>query len=804
MTLAVYNRKRNFRATAEPRGKRRDKRTRSLRFVVQKHDASRLHYDFRLELDGVLKSWAVPKGPSMNPSDKSLAVQVEDHPLDYRDFEGTIPQGEYGGGTVMLWDRGTWTPLHDPEEGLQKGKLHFRLTGERLQGEFSLVRMKDKPGEKGKNWLLIKLDDQAATNNDIRKRDTSIATGRTMSQIAAHKAASKPSGSSGTLPQKLSPQLATLVDAPPSGKQWIHEIKFDGYRMLAWIESKGVRLRTRNGHDWTDKFPAIATALAKLKTHGTIIDAEVVALDQEGKSDFQALQAMLKDQQKVAVTMYAFDLLYADYQDWRNRPLLERKDRLKHLLDQADVQAVIRYSDHTVGDGKQVVKEACRMNLEGIISKKVDASYVGKRSSDWVKSKCQQRQEFVIIGYTQPQGGRSHFGALLLGVQDKGKLRYVGRVGTGFNEQMLASLYRQLSKRTRETPPANAQVPAREKREATWTDPDLICEVRFTGWTRDHLLRHPAFIALRSDKSPKQVVIEKPIALRSTDSGVTITHPDKVLYPGDAYTKQHLVDYYRQVAERMLPHVVDRPLALVRCPSGQAGKCFFQRNYATSLPAAIQPIDVSTGKKHETHVSIESEDGLLAMVQISALEVHPWGCAPSAIERPDRVIFDLDPDESVPWKQVIQVAQIVHKQLDDLQLPTFIKTSGGKGLHIVVPLKPTIDWDNAKSFCEAIVKDLATSHPQQIVANMRKDLRRGKIYIDYHRNGRGATAVAAYSTRAKAGAPVSMPLAWSELSRLRAASQFTIANVKARLKKPDPWQDFDASRVDLRKWVHNF
>ncbi len=812
MKLTAYNRKRNFRATPEPTGNkpRVSERGHALIFVIQKHHASHLHYDLRLEVDGVLKSWAVPKGPSLDPAKKTLAVQVEDHPLDYGEFEGIIPKGEYGGGTVMLWDRGTWEPFHDPEEGLHSGKLHFALHGEKLSGEWSLVQMHGRADEDGKNWLLMKIKDDAASKHDILKKDKSVKTGRSLDDIADERDGvwhpnGRANGKNGQilskLPAKFSPQLATLADRPPDGDDWLHEVKFDGYRMLVHISGGVVRLLTRNGLDWTQKFPSIVRACEKIKTDNTILDGELVVVDKDGVSDFQALQAMIKDGEKATLSAYLFDLPFADGEDLTDMPLIERKERLKSILDMSDASHTIQYSDHVIGDGASVVKEACRMSLEGVISKRVGSRYVSKRSHDWLKSKCQQRQEFVIIGYTDPSGSRSHFGALLVGVHDEaGKLVYAGRVGTGFDEKRLSDLHGELKKLHRKSPPTDKPVPTREKRQAHWVDPKLVAEIRFTGWTRSGVLRHPAFLALRSDKPVEGIVREKPVDA-DAETSTRLSHPDKVLYPEQGLTKQDLADYYALVAKRMLPHVTDRPLALVRCPNGRSGKCFFQRNYTATLPDAVVPIDVSDSKKKDEHVAINTADGLAALVQVGVLEIHTWGSRRGDIEHPDQLIFDLDPADDVPWKQVVKIAKLLKKQLDALKLPNFLKTSGGKGLHLVIPIKPTIDWDTAKSFCEAIVKSIASEHPDEVVANMRKDLRKGKVYIDYHRNGRAATAVAPYSTRARPGAPVSMPIDWSRLPRIKSAGQFTVTNIKGELKKTDPWRDFDRKRVDLRKLI---
>jgi bifunctional non-homologous end joining protein LigD len=853
MSLANYNKKRNFTRTPEPKGKAAKAGAPERRFVVQKHDASRLHYDFRLELDGTLKSWAVPKGPSLDPARKNLAVQVEDHPIDYGDFEGVIPEGNYGGGTVLLWDRGTWEPLHDPVEGYRQGKLHFILHGTKLKGEWSLVRMHSRNGDGDKNWLLMKLKDKFANGKaDILKTaPDSVKSRRSIETIAderenvwssdAKKTAQIPAARKSALPQSLSPQLAVLAAHPPAGDEWLHEIKFDGYRILAFIKSGKVTLRTRNGLDYTAKFPQVATALGKLKVDTAVLDGEVVVLDQEGRSDFQGLQAMLKHKTKVTPVYYAFDLPFCSGSDLRESPLVERKKQLEQILPGDKNTGIVRYSEHVTGKGDAMIDKACSLSLEGIVSKKADAPYVSRRAPTWLKSKCDHRQEFVIVGYSDPQGSRQGFGSLLLGYHQDGELVYAGRVGTGFDGRLLDDLFKQLKAKARKTAPVKLPAGVRQS-DVHWVEPQLVGEVRFTGWTRDGLLRHPAFIALRSDKAAKEIVRETPVeppngatkgdrkskasrarttspgpaqkaapmsrgptgasASETVLSGIRLTHPDKVFFPESGTTKKQLAEYYERAGEWMLPHVVSRPLALVRCPEGRGRACFFQRNWSTTLPAAIDQVDVSDAGKKEIHVGVHDLAGVISLVQIGVLELHTWNCRSKNIEHPDQLIFDLDPGSDVQWSAVVEGAKAVGKALDKLQLPTFLKTSGGKGLHITIPIKPNINWDDAKSFCETIAKDLV-SRSDLFVANMRKDLRGGKIYIDYHRNGRGATAVAPYSTRAREGAPVSMPISWKELGKLNSAAHFKVESARRYLeqRKADPWQQFEASRVDVRKLV---
>ncbi len=850
MSLTKYHQKRHFNRTPEPRGKVKAAPTKSaLRFAIQKHDASRLHYDFRLELDGVLKSWAVPKGPSFDPSRKALAVQVEDHPIDYGDFEGIIPEGEYGGGTVLLWDTGTWECLHDPHEGMATGRMHFVLHGQKLVGEWSLVQMHGKAGDEGKNWLLMKVKDKFATAKGDITADApdSVKTGRTLDQIAS--ASDKVWTRDGEVsspvtprgkdpwPGYFPPQLAVLSTAPPAGDQWVHEIKYDGYRILAHIRANSVELYSRNGKIWTHRFSAVAEALKKLKVDSAILDGEMVVLDKEGRSDFQALQAVLKDKVTAEPIYYVFDLLYHDGNDLREQPLVERKNRLEQLLAVANLAPRVNYSEHLQTAGQAMVDKACDMGLEGIVSKFANGHYLSRRDPTWLKSKCVQRQEFVIIGYTDPQGARQAFGSLLLGYHDEDKkLVYAGRVGTGFNDKLLNDMLAQFKKIEQDEPPSASPPPPRERRNAHWLKPTLVGEVKFTGWTRDGSLRHPSFVALRSDKPASKIVREIPIQpekaekkikavplprnpkpakaeptaksrtasqpLGSPSSNlpveIEITHPDKIFYPDSKTTKQNIIDYYRVARQWMLPLVTGRPLSLRRCPQGIAAKCFFQRNWTSNLSSQIAKVDVGEGKTEEFHITVNDFPGIVALAQMGVLEIHTWNCRNDDVDNPDQIIFDLDPGPGVDWKMIVAGARIVRKALTDLKLPTFLKTSGGKGLHITVPIVPNLDWDTAKSFSKTIAESLAAGS-DRFVANMRKDLRGGKIYLDFNRNGRTATAVAPYSTRARENAPVAMPISWEELGKLSSADQFTVETAGRYLakRKADPWQDFEASRVDL-------
>lgn len=722
----------------------------------------------------------------------------------------------------MLWDRGTWEPLTDPHAGFRAGKLHFILKGNKLDGEWRLVRLQGAGNEAGKNWLLIKSADKhsSAEHDILTEKPLSVKTRRSLDRIATERSdvwdsdAKKTPKTVGAVkaafPKTIKPQLAVLSDEAPQGDDWLHEIKFDGYRFLAFLKDGEVTLRTRNGHDWTTKFPSIANNLKPLKVDSAVLDGEIVVLNAQGHSDFQALQAMLKHKEQATPRYYVFDLPFCDGLDLRKVPLIHRKKRLEHLLRASNLDPQIAYSDHVVGNGESIVAKACGMALEGIISKAISSPYVSRRDPTWLKSKCGQRQEFVIVGFSDPQGSRAGFGSLLLGYHNKdNKLVYAGRVGTGFDRELLIDLYRKLKRLERKDWALDEPPPAQERRHAHWVRPSLVAEIRFTEWTRDGVLRHPAFVSLRSDKPASQIVREALIKTPSakvklkakrigTAAPVHLTHPDKALYPGQHITKRDLADYYQAVQHLMLPHIAGRPLSLVRCPSGIGSKCFFNRNWAPNLPPEIGKVDVSETKAPEMHMTIQGMEGLLALVQLNVLEIHPWNGRNEDVEHPDQLIFDLDPGPGVPWKRVIEGARRVRRMLTSIGLPAFLKTSGGKGLHITVPIHPSVGWESAKEFCQTLVHSLAQS-TSMFVANMRKDLRQGKIYVDYHRNGRGATAVAPYSTRARDGATVSMPMSWEELGRISSAAHFTVNNALQYLKRrrSDPWGDFNRSRIDL-------
>lgn len=838
MALETYRQKRNFKATPEPEGGSAAAEGKA--FVVQKHDATRLHYDFRLEMDGVLKSWAVTKGPSLVPGEKRLAVHVEDHPLEYSDFEGTIPKGEYGGGTVVLWDRGSWSPIGDAHKGYAKGHLEFELTGEKLTGRWHLVRMHGKPGEKRENWLLIKGEDEfarAETDPDIlEERPESVKTGRDLQEVAENAAAKqtkarKPRKSAAKaqpaavepeaeieaaipdpadikgakkapMPDFVEPMLATLVPSAPTGDRWLHEIKFDGYRLLAHIEAGRVKLLTRSGLDWTRKFgKGVLLALQELPLGSAVIDGELVVETASGATDFSALQADLSADRTERFVFYVFDLVYLDGYDLRSLPLIERKKLLEKLVPHGN--GIVRFSGHLEESGAMVLQHACRLSLEGIVSKRRDAPYRPGRGKTWVKSKCSARQEFVIGGYVPSTVSRKAIGSLALGVYEDGKLRHVGRVGTGFGADVAEFLQTKLERlRTDEKPFENA-LTADECRGLRYVRPELVAEVEFRAWTADGHLRHASFRGLREDKPAEQIVREAPKASAKPPKPqrrtVKLTHPDRLYWPDEGITKEGLADFYADVWHFMGPYVVGRPLALLRCPSGIKGERFFQKHAWKGLNPNIVTVADPKAPTDEPWISINDLDGMMGLVQSAALEIHPWGSTLADWERPDIIILDLDPGEDVPWQSVLVAAQEVRQRLVDAGLNPFVKTSGGKGLHVVAPLKPSAEWPEVKAFTKSLAEAMASDSPDRFVATITKSKRHGKILIDYLRNQRGQTAVAPYSTRARPGAAVSTPITWEELEPGIGPAYFTISNLPARLAamKSDPWDGFRAAAVPL-------
>ena len=861
-SLAKYREKRDFTKTQEPGGELAI--AGGNRFLIQKHAATRLHYDFRLELDGVLKSWAVTRGPSPNPDDKRLAVEVEDHPVAYGSFEGTIPKGEYGGGTVMLWDEGTWEPIGDPHEGIKKGDLKFNLHGGRLHGSWVLARMKPRPQDHGRNnWLLIKHGDGDAFDEDaeawLDANATSIVSGRTMDEIAGdgdkvwHSGKAEDSRMAGgpepaktkktTTPKKakadtaykplkfMTPELATLADAVPEGPNWVHEIKFDGYRTMAMIDQGDVRLLTRSGLDWTPKYQAIADELKKLGVGQAMIDGEIVALNEDGASSFQKLKNELGAERSENLQYYVFDLLVLDGENLTRLPLLDRKARLKGLLDGRDLHNRVIYSEH-FGENAEFLPRVCSLEMEGIISKRVDSIYAGKRTEAWLKVKCHKRQEFLVVGYTESEHAGRGFRSLLLGYYEDGALQFAGKVGTGFNGDSLTAIRKKLDA-LKVVPKPFKKLPP-DVGKGTWVEPELVCEVEFTEWTDEGRLRHPSFQGLREDKQAREVHRdwEVPVAKAIEDAeaevkaapaardaraksplrptapakratakdrdrvdvgGVSVSHPDRVVYPLTGETKLDLVEYYHAIADRILPHIANRPLSVLRAPDTIDGQQFFQRHPPEKGQMDnVYSVDVPIKTRTETYLQIKDEAGLLSLIQWGGVELHPWGCQAADPLKPDRMIFDLDPDPEAPWANVIEGASEIRDRLRELGLESFLKTTGGKGLHVVVPIEPRFGWPAIKAFTKLIAESMAQDDPKRFLATMSKAARKGRIFIDYLRNDLTSTAASAFSVRARPGATVSTPLAWSELRPSLTPANYDIHTVPARLanQKGDPWADF--------------
>jgi len=842
MSLAKYRQKRDFAKTKEPSGSARRKAGNS--YVIQKHDASHLHYDFRLELGGVLLSWAVPKGPTLDPSVKRLAVQTEDHPLEYGGFEGSIPEGEYGGGTVMVWDRGTWEPDGDAKQAYEKGHLSFQLHGQKLTGGWHLVKTQ-RAGQKQNTWLLFKAKDDAAKRGEMSLLETKSAlTGRDLKAIAADapdtaakrgkvtkapKATGAPkvtkvaqsAAKQAALPQRIEPELATLVSTTPDGNDFVHEVKFDGYRVVARVVAGRVTLFTRSGEDWTARMPTLQAALAKLKVKSAILDGEFVALNEHGVTDFQLLQNAFSGKREAPLVYYAFDLLYLDGADLRALPLVERKEKLAKLIARMPKgETTLRYSDHTRGNGARFFAEAAKLGLEGVVSKRADSPYRSGRGKDWQKSKSLARQEFVIVGFTDPAGGRSHLGALLLGVSRDGQVVYSGRVGTGFSERSLKDLHARLAPLEIAKPNLKNAPRGTEIRGVHWVEPKLVAEVEYTELTDDGLLRHPTFKGMREDKAAREVVLEQPRAVASrtrtrtktktktkptaadhatASKSPVLSHPDKILYPELGLTKRELADYYELVSDVMLPHVINRPLTLLRCPEGRSKQCFFQKHPGDSLAEGLVRVQVPASDGKSEYAAIADERGLLALAQMGVLEVHLWGALASDAEHPDRLVFDLDPAPDLDFKATIVGARALRALLEELGLKSWVKTTGGKGLHVTVPIVPQAGWDEIKDFCRAIAEELTRRDPARYLATMSKAKRTGKIFIDYLRNGRGATFIAPYSTRARDGATIAMPVEWDDLSARFKPDAFNVRSAAKYLAKrgTDPFASLLKARQRL-------
>lgn len=853
MPLETYRHKRNFERTPEPQGDavrgpggKRALQQR-LQFVVQKHAARRLHYDFRLELDGTLKSWAVPKGPSLDPRQRRLAVHTEDHPLEYATFEGVIPAGEYGGGAVLVWDRGYWVPeAPDPARALADGKLDFRLQGEKLRGRWTLVRLNRKDNSK-EQWLLIKRHDREAREPDSAElaetRPESVLTGRDLEAIARAQdrvwhsnggegdapvtaAVGDPSTVRGAkrepMPKDVRPQLATRVETVPEGEDWFHEPKLDGYRLLCGKSGKKVTLHTRRGNDWTSSFPTIAEAVEQLPCSQVLLDGEAVFLNPKGLSDFQSLQNTI-GRRDPHIVLVAFDLLYLDGWNLCGASLRRRKELLRLLLH--DAPPAVRYGDHLSGRGAGFFREACATGLEGIVSKRADAPYRQGRSTSWLKIKCQQREELVVVGFTEPKGSRVGLGALLLGTRSAADepLRYAGKVGTGFSDRSLAELRKQLNALRRPTP-AVTDAPKR-MRDVHWVEPRLVAEVSFTEWTQEGRVRQPVFHGLREDKPSEEVVQERVASAaeitresastsqsRSKSSrgrrtakssgavvaGVSLTNPNKVLFPEQGITKLQLAQYYERVASHMLPHVRGRPLTLLRCPNGHHDSCFYQKHITTGVPEAIGRVEVKPDE--DPYAVVEDLPGLIGLVQLGVLEIHVWGSRVPKLDQPDIVVFDLDPDEGLGWGRVVEAAQQLRVRLQQLNLESFVRLTGGKGLHVVVPIVAGPSWAHVKEFSRALALYMVEDQPERFTAKITKSRREGKIFIDYLRNARESTAIASYSVRAKSGAPVALPVEWEALDRQGdEPPRFGVLEVPDLIarRERDPWAQFEAARGKL-------
>lgn len=815
MSLKEYDKKRDFTKTKEPKGSKKKKSDSDLIFVVQKHDATRLHYDFRLEWDGVLLSWAVPKGPSYNTKDKRLAVEVEPHPYDYKDFEGTIPKGQYGGGSVMLWDEGTWNPQenHDFEKGLKDGSIKIEIHGERLKGKWALVRMKKNPSDKQTNWLLIKEKDEYAQDNDgISDFDTSVRSGKTMDNIA-----------SGEEIKDYSVQLATLKSSLPKGDNWIYELKYDGYRILAYVDNGNVRLMTRNDQDYTHHFPSIKKSLEKIKDK-VVLDGEVI-VTKDGISDFQSLQKYIKDKKGPKPVYMAFDLLYYGGKDITDEPLKERRSSLKELLDNHELKE-INFSTDVKGNPQELLDTICISKMEGLICKKEDKPYIPGRNNDWLKVKCENRQEFIIVGYTQTESRTRAFSALILGLVEDGKIIHAGRVGTGFSEKSAKEIMKKMKPLERKTSPLENPPKKRYNESLTWVRPDLVAEVSFSQWTDEGLLRQPSFKGIRLDKDFKEVeneekrdvqktkenkestdeekvekkqksgvVVKKKPKKKKDENEVVLSSPEKEIF--NDYTKKDLYEYYIKIFDKIRPYIERRFLSLVRCPNGISKECFYQKNtdenfkFLQSDKVELKKGDVSD------YLYIDDIEGIKEAVQYSTIEFHIWGSKIDNIEKPDMLVFDLDPDEGMDIEKVREGCRDLKEILDKLNLKSYLKTSGNKGYHIVVPLVPNASFEECREFTKNVAIAMEQTWPKKYTSNMRKEKRKGKIYVDWVRNTRGATSVAPYSVRAKEPGAVSMPISWDDLDKVE-PKDYTMEKVLKNRKK-DPWADFFKTDQKINK-----
>ena len=909
MSLREYWQKRDFDITSEPRGEV-TKPGKSLAYYIQRHHARRLHYDFRLELDGTLKSWAVPKGPSLDPTDKRLAVHVEDHPLSYGTFEGQIPAGQYGAGEVVLWDKGVWKPIGDVEKGYRSGNLKFELQGEKLSGKWALVRMgkAGQDNERQENWLLIKEHDEVARSHDeyqitearpesVLKIKTKNFSTKTMIKNTIKTVTKKspantsikttvPTIKTTELTAKMQPQLATLVKSAPSGDEWLCEIKYDGYRALTRLEKGKAVIYTRNGNDWTSHWPKLVPVLKDLPVETAWLDGEVVAFE-NGKINFAALQNYQGDSANIQLKYYVFDIVHLNGQDLSELPLVDRKALLKTLLESVGYDSPVIYSDHIVGNVAQVFKQACQQGLEGVVIKRADSTYTQARSQSWLKLKCVQRQEFVIGGYTEPEGERKGFGALLLGwYNEAGELVYAGRVGTGFNQQNLAHLYERMQQHETAKPAFIKPPRGRDVLGVHWLKPVMVAEVNFAEWTPDGSVRHASFVSLRDDKKANQITREqaiKPQELKNPESesaladaveassstklttkakslkvkaadvkakktvpkekvqstkdtdnnmkakpmkaesaksikqekvkdqegdyvaGIKISHPERVIFSAGKITKLELAQYYEAAERWIMPHIMDRPLSLLRCPEGADKECFFQKHLGELTLKHVDKIAIP-GNDHGDYLVVRDISGLVELAQMGVIEFHTWGSTTEHIQQPDRIIFDLDPDPAVPWAKVIEGARLVEYLLVNLGLDCYLKTTGGKGLHIVVPIMPEHDFPVIKEFSKSIANHLAETIPTHFVAVMSKAKRKDKIFVDYLRNGEEATAIAAFSVRAREGGPISVPIRWEDLNEAVPSNFYNIKNIYDRLlTNDDPWESYFSSQQKITdEMLHTF
>lgn len=837
--LDTYKAKRNFSATPEPEGRKGSSKSATRRYLIQRHAATRLHYDFRIEHDGVLKSWAVTKAPSRDLKVKRLAVEVEDHPLDYGSFEGTIPKGNYGAGTVQMWDTGSWEPQEpDLDAAFARGQIKMVLHGERLQGKWALIRMKTDRGKPSKrnNWLLIKERDDFTVEGEgdaLMEIDASVTTGRTLAEITAgapphtltastkpaarpkrKRAAKAPPSSSGP-PDFVPIQFAKVVDHPPPAKGWAHEIKFDGYRIQVGVGGGRAALRTRKGLDWSDKFTVLARQAAKWPDG--VVDGELCAVGPDGTPDFSALQAAISDGKTDKLIYFAFDLLFDGEEDLRDLPLSHRKARLHAYVDRVGAGGPnLRFVEHFASSGEAVLRSACRMDLEGVISKKLDDPYRAGRTASWVKSKCRGRDEVVIGGWSSEGGARLR--SLLVGVQEGDGLRYMGRVGTGFSAELSKTLLPALKAQASDHNPFAGKTAPRRGRDIHWLKPVLVAEIEHGGITEGGNVRQAAYKGLREDKSASEVTAEPQAPSSASEpapaprprgkekvvvAGVTLSNPDKVLWPEHdgrrAITKADLARYMEAAAERILPHVADRPVSIIRAPEGVGGETFFQRHAMPGHNPRLKLIDV---KERKPYVAVADVGGLVAVAQSGGLELHPWGCKPGDPETPEQITFDLDPDEGLDFDDVVSAALLLKPRLEALGLAPFVKTTGGKGLHVVVPIKTDarsrIEWDRCKALAKAVSEAMRKDHPERFTTTLAKKARGGKIFLDYLRNGRMATAVAPWSPRARPGAGVAFPLSWKQVKPGLDPRAYTLLTAPALLKKADPWKDFRASAASAR------